>query len=726
MKIRLTILLIILMILFTPKYLMGEVLGNSECTVNIEENPIYIEDNVNLKNIIRFDNIINIRKNMITKLVVNNLTFNNTNRRKIAVTYVPTNADCKKLTYKSTNRSVAKVNNKGIVTPVSNGTCQIICTTTDGSNISKKCKVKVAFKVKKIKLNKTKLNFTNKNKKTLTATVTPSNAANKKVKWTSSNTKVAKVNSKGIVTPVSNGTCIITCASSDGSNVKKTCTVNVNINVIKIKKIRLGDDELLFTDKSPQTLTPIISPVRANNQTFSWSSSNTEVALVSNTGVVTPVGYGTCTIRCKAEDGSNVIGVRQVRVDYSVRKVELDKKQLTFKNTKLQQIKATVTPHYTQNKIIWSSDNPQIAKVDQNGIVEPISNGKCKITCTTTDGTNISKTCDVTVNFKNTEISKVTGVILDKKDVNIHLNKSSKSVKLNATVFPLNVNDKSVIWSSSDTSVATVTDGIVTGVNPGKAIITVTTVDGNKKASATVTVNKNVIIIIGASQVQRMAVFKVNNYSSSNYNYSIEDGTLVRVYKYYTGHDYQTGILFPKANNEHIQKYKDVKKYTKIYVYFLMAGNTIGEYSSAEISSSNKGIKEDAQNYFNCIKKVKDEGYNVKGYVVSAHPVTPNHEKATNNKVVYDISDDAVKPKYRSNWKYYKYNKAMNKIIYKNYSSYDYIEYVPLFTKIMKVSNNRKNNFSFKIPYATIDGVHWDSATAAKYFKMMLDYTNEL
>lgn len=161
------------------------------------------------------------------------LSFNAVNQTAtLMATVTPSNATNKDVTWKSSNTTVATVSDAGVVTSKGNGTATITATTTDGTNLSATCEVTVSLPVLAtgISLNRTSLSFNATNQTaTLIATVVPSNASNKEVTWTSSNTSVATVSSTGVVTPIFNGTAIITATTTDGTNISATCNVFVLI-----------------------------------------------------------------------------------------------------------------------------------------------------------------------------------------------------------------------------------------------------------------------------------------------------------------------------------------------------------------------------------------------------------------------------------------------------------------------------------------------------------------
>lgn len=319
----------------------------------------------------------------------------------------------------------------------------------------------------------------------------------------------------------------------------------------------------------------------------------------------------------------------------------------------------------------------------------------------------------------NTTVA-VTGIKLNKTNATIGINAKNKTTTLTATVSPSNATNKTVTWSSSDTSVATVNNGVVTAKGIGTATITAKTASGAKTATTKITVTKKVVIIIGASQVTRMKDYK-SNYSSKTYNYSVDNNTLIYVNKSGSGHDYQTGTGFQTALSK-INNYQNKKNYVTFYIYFPLVGNTIKNFTCNEISESNSTMNAYASNYNTKIASLKNSGYKVKSYVVAMHPVRVS--QATNNsKVVTNENKNSCDKDYRSNKKYYTFNKAMKKIVEGKYSTN--LEYIPLFIQIMDTSNH-PNNYSYKIPYNTTDGVHWDKDTTNRYVNMMLDYSQDL
>ena len=315
---------------------------------------------------------------------------------------------------------------------------------------------------------------------TLTATVSPSNATNKKVIWTSTDGSIASVDN-GKVTALKPGKTTIKATSDDGGKTA-TCQVTVNARVYNVESVSLDKTNITLTEGDSETLTATVSPSNATNKNVRWKSSNTSVATVSN-GKVSALKEGTATITVMTDDGGKT-ATCQVTVNakvYKVESVSLDRTSITLTEGDSQTLTATVSPSNATNKnVSWKSSSTSVATVS-NGKVTALKAGTASITVTTEDGGKTA-TCQVTVNAR---VYNVESVSLDKTSITLT---EGDSQTLTATVSPSNATNKNVSWKSSNTSVATVSNGKVTALKAGTATITVTTDDGGKTATCMVTV----------------------------------------------------------------------------------------------------------------------------------------------------------------------------------------------------------------------------------------------
>jgi uncharacterized protein YjdB len=205
------------------------------------------------------------------------------------------------IVWKSSNPKVATVSSTGNVTAIGNGTAKITAAYRDYPAISSSCKVTVGTKADRIALNRTSAKLLKGKSVLLTANVLPSSASNKSVTWKSSNTKVAKVNTKGQVTATGKGSAVITCKAMDGSGKTATCKISVTIPV---SKITLSKTKATLKKGKSFTLKKTIYPSNADNKAVVWKSSNTKVATVTQAGKVTAKAKGKAVISCTAKDGS--------------------------------------------------------------------------------------------------------------------------------------------------------------------------------------------------------------------------------------------------------------------------------------------------------------------------------------------------------------------------------------------------------------------------------------
>ena len=334
--------------------------------------------------------------------------------------------------------------------------------------------------VTSVSLNSTSMELVEGTTQTLVATVSPSNAENQKVIWSSSNSSVASV-TDGVVTAVKAGTATITVKTDDG-NKTATCKVTVVAKEIPVTSVSLDQTAVELAEGGEVTLTATVKPDDATNKNVSWSSSNSSVASVTD-GVVTAVKEGTATITVKTDDGNKTATckVTVVAKEIPVTSVSLDQTAVELAEGGEVTLTATVKPDDATNKnVSWSSSNSSVASVT-DGVVTAVKAGTATITVKTDDG-NKTATCEVTVVAK--EIP-VTSVSLDQTAVELA---EGGEVTLTATVKPDDATNKNVSWTSSNESVATVDNGKITAVKAGSSIITVTTEDGNKSAICEVTV----------------------------------------------------------------------------------------------------------------------------------------------------------------------------------------------------------------------------------------------
>ena len=318
----------------------------------------------------------------------------------LTATVAPANATNKKVTWKSSNAAVATVDAAGKVTAVKAGEATITVTTEDGAKTAA-CKVTVTMPVSGVTLNKTALTLNIGANETLTATVAPANATNKKVTWKSSNAAVATVDANGKVTAVKAGEATITVTTEDGG---KTATCKVTVKPNLVSEITLA--ALAIYVGESKAITATVKPDDATNKALTWKSSDATVATVDATGKVTGKKIGTATITATAQDGSGVSGSCTVTVLSAVKKVTVEPANLTLGKNKSYTLTATVDAQPgTDTGVTWTSSDTTIATVDATGKVTTTDKvGTVTITATSKADPAKKGTCTIKVSGDQTDI----------------------------------------------------------------------------------------------------------------------------------------------------------------------------------------------------------------------------------------------------------------------------------------------------------------------------------
>ena len=392
----------------------------------------------------------------------------------LVATVIPENATNKKVIWSSDNPDIVSVDEKGTLTAKSVGTTYILAKTEDGNKYAACTVIVNPISVTGVSVKPSTTILVGDSEK-LEAVITPENASNKNVFWTSDNPTVAYVNKDGNVSGVKPGSATITVTTEDGGR-KAYCAVTVE--PVRVTGVTL-EESTTIDDGTSKKLTPKIIPENATNKEVTWSSDNSETVSVDAGGAIIAKKVGTATVTVKTVDGGKTASCKVTVKPVSVTGVSVKESTSIFSGS-TETLTATISPsNATNKKVTWSSDNTSVATVDQNGKVTGKSVGSARITVTTEDG-HKSASCAVTV-----QRVAVTGISL-KPSTSIALGNTEILV---ATVLPENATDKSVKWQSDNPGIASVDgSGKITAKAIGMATITATTVDGGKTASCVVTV----------------------------------------------------------------------------------------------------------------------------------------------------------------------------------------------------------------------------------------------
>ena len=303
--------------------------------------------------------------------------------------------------------------------------------------------------------------------------IVPENALNRNYTLKSLDERVAALDDEGFVVLKSYGKARIQATTEDGGYTD-VCEFDVYEHTVGI---RLETEQTRVRKGGRLTLSAVAQPEGKTDGRLVWSSSDGSVASVDEEGVVSGKSKGEAVITVTAVDGGYTAECR-VRVYQPVTELRMDNRSVTVDTGEDIQLTATILPYDADNKsIVWSSDNPDVADVNGKGVVTGVKAGQTVIRATSEDE-GISDFCVVTVN------QPVTGVSLSKSELSF--SKIGDAEQLVASVQPADATNKELNWSSSDESVAIVSNGRVLCSGYGSAIVYVTTVDGGYMASCVV------------------------------------------------------------------------------------------------------------------------------------------------------------------------------------------------------------------------------------------------
>ncbi len=320
----------------------------------------------------------------------------------------PEDATDKSVIWSSSNTDIADVNDNGFVTAKKVGKAIIMATATSNPEAKDYCEVTVAQPVTGIDLDKTSITFASPGETSqLTATIVPTDASNKNIRWFSSNQAICTVSESGIVVATGPGNAIVTATSVDGGFVA-TCAITV---LQPVTGITIDKRTLDIRVGSFQELRATVSPDNASDKSVTWSSSDNNVASVSESGIVTAHKAGKTTITVAANSNNAIKDYCEVNVLQPVTGITISESVINFSSLgSTKQLIATVIPDDASNKSIkWASSNTSVCTVSDNGFVIGVGPGTSVISVTTVDGGFVA-VCIVTLN----DTSGIMAVKLDK------------------------------------------------------------------------------------------------------------------------------------------------------------------------------------------------------------------------------------------------------------------------------------------------------------------------
>lgn len=446
----------------------------------------------------------------------NDITLHKGESKKLKATITPDNASFKSVTWKSSNTQVATVDIDGVIKAIGKGFAKITATAEDNDKVKDVCNVTVlAPLTTSLKLDETSVEMDIYEKVQLKAIASPSDAE-PKVTWTSNNTDVVMVDAYGKLTPISEGEAIVMAKATDGSNKAAAASVTVkhapynpylSAQKTGYSYTSFSGYRINFELKNNGKETIKVKRATAKDpSTMETLASTTDASLL---GTLAPGG----TIGLSVNASSNISIASEWEYEYKGQtytycswrsyKIITPADKITLNSTSANlvvgqtwQLTSTISPQAAStNNVLWKSSDENVATVTADGRITAVGEGTATITATVIDENKKSASCIVNVRKHH-----VTGVTLDTTYLDLGLGESKT---ISAKVSPDDVNTQyaSVIWTSSDNSVATVSNGVINAVGEGRAFIAASAKDDSGiTATCEITVTKYDITSLALSE----------------------------------------------------------------------------------------------------------------------------------------------------------------------------------------------------------------------------------
>ena len=310
------------------------------------------------------------------------------------------------ITYESDNENIATVHN-GMLQGVAAGTTTIKATAVfeDEAVLETRANVKVVVPVASLRASQQMAVFVGEEVNLADSiTIMPEDATERGLLFSINDDSVATVDEHGILKGIKGGKAIVTITSAEQSSVPKTVKCNITVNQA-VSSIELSETEINVGKQKTQKIEARVFPEDASNLNLDWTTEDSKIATVSNAGIITGISGGSTYIVCTAKDGSNVSARIKVNVITAVNAIKFDGTTKDIIEGQTRATKVSVLPEDATNpKIVWFSNDTNIATVDQQGNIKGISSGICTVTAKAEDGSGTSASITVYVEPVNPAI----------------------------------------------------------------------------------------------------------------------------------------------------------------------------------------------------------------------------------------------------------------------------------------------------------------------------------
>ena len=473
---------------------------------------------------------------------------------------LPANATNKKVTWSVTG-GAATISKTGLLTAVSNGTVTVKATAVYGSGVYGEKTITISNQIVPV----ASITVTGADGATtittddgtlqMLAEVLPVNANNKDVTWYVPANSAASIDATtGVLTALFNGTVIVKATAVDGSGVFGTKEITISGQVIPVTDINVtgtGDVSVIDTDGGTIQMLAEVLPINATNKNVTWSVSNSSVATISTTGLLTAVSNGTVTVKATATDGSEIFGEMEVTINnlfVIITEIVVTgtsgSSTITTDDGTLQMI-ATISPDTATNKnVTWSVSNDTIATINATGLLTAVSNGTVTVKATAVDGSGVYGEKTITISG---QVIPVTGITVTGTGGAITIETDDGTLQMSAAISPTNATNKNVTWSVPANSAGSInaTTGLLTALFNGSVLVTATAADGSGvSGTLTVVISNQIVPVTGVTvtgtegktaittddgTLQMIATISPDTATNKNVTWSVSDVSIATI-----------------------------------------------------------------------------------------------------------------------------------------------------------------------------------------------------
>lgn len=415
----------------------------------------------------------------------NNTQVVNGNTLQMIATVAPANTTNPNVTWSVTNDTgSASIAADGVLTATGDGLVTVTATAADGSSVEVSLEIEII--VNEVLVQSVTISSAGDLTAIdqfeilqLTANTLPTDATNKSVTWSVDDEAIATVSNDGLLTAKVVGLVTITATANDTSGESATFELTINEALVTAISVTAGGSAELVTGATLQ-LTVTLTPEEVTDPSVTWSvTDGSGSASVDQSGLLTANGIGTVTVTVTANDGSMISGSLEITVTPKlVESIEVASAGALTSIDQFEtlQFTATVLPSDASDKsVAWSVSDTNIASVSSDGLLTADNVGEVTIIATSTDGSGISGSFDLTI-----DKVLITGIAVATQSGEDQV-VSGSTLQMTATTTPENVTDNTVSWGvTNGTGEATIdSNGLLAASAVGSVIVSASANDGS-------------------------------------------------------------------------------------------------------------------------------------------------------------------------------------------------------------------------------------------------------